>query len=249
MGQRLGQHFLKSAGILDQIARAACPGPEPLVVEIGAGRGALTRHLLARAGRVVAIETDARLVCRLEETFAGARNLTIVRADVMRADLAQWGPAVFVGNLPFYITSPILRRVFMLQDCLLRAVFLVQKEVAERLTAQPGSRAHGFLTVQTALYARPELLFSVPAASFRPPPKVDSALVRLTPHPVEEPDPESFLEFVSLCFRQKRKTLRNNLSGHVDRRLLDGFPEASLRAEQLSLEDFRSLYHRLNPAG
>jgi 16S rRNA (adenine1518-N6/adenine1519-N6)-dimethyltransferase len=135
----------------------------------------------------------------------------------------------------------------MLQDCLLRAVFLVQKEVAERLTAQPGSRAHGFLTVQTALYARPELLFSVPAASFRPPPKVDSSLVRLTPHPVQESDPESFLEFVSLCFRQKRKTLRNNLAGHVDRRLLDGFPEASLRAEQLSLEDFRSLYHRLNP--
>ena len=194
---------------------------------------------------MVAIETDPRLVSRLKETFAGEENLTILHGDVMRIDLAQWGPAVFAGNLPYYITSPILRRVLPLGLSLLRAVFLVQKEVADRLTARPGSRAYGFLSVQTALHASPELLFSVPASAFRPPPKVDSALVRLTPHPVAEPDAERFLEFVALCFRQKRKTLRNNLLGHIDRRLLDGLAEASLRAEQLSLEQLRSLYHRL----
>lgn len=247
MGQHLGQHFLNATAVQERIASAACPEPEPLVVEIGPGRGALTRPLMARAGRVVAIETDTRLVSRLNETFAGASNLTIVKGDVLHTDLAQWGPAVFAGNLPYYITSPILRRVLTLGEPFLRAVFLVQKEVAERLTARPGSRSYGFLTVQTALYATPELLFTVPAAAFRPPPKVDSALVRLIPHPVVEPDPERFLEFVALCFRQKRKILRNNLAGHVDRRLLDGLPEALLRAEQLSLEDFQSLYHRLTP--
>lgn len=218
-------------------------------MEIGPGRGALTRHLVAKAGRVVAIETDRRLVGRLQETFSGAGNLTIVHGDVLRTDLAQWGPAVFAGNLPYYITSPILRRVFLLGESLLRAVFLVQKEVAERLTAQPGSRSYGFLTVQTAVFTAPELLFTVPASAFRPPPKVDSALVRLIPHPVAEPEPERFLEFVALSFRQKRKTLRNNLAGRVDRRLLNGLPEASLRAEQLSLEQFKSLYRRLLSAG
>ncbi len=245
MGQYLGQHFLRPVSILERIACAACAQPEPLVVEIGPGKGALTRSLLGKAGRVVAIETDPRLVGRLRETFAGAPNLTVVHGDVLETDLTQWGRAVFAGNLPYYITSPILRRVLMLGDSVARAVFLVQKEVAERLTAQPGSRSYGFLTVQTAVFAAPELLFTVPASAFQPPPKVDSALVRLTPHHRVEPDAERFLEFVAMSFRQKRKTLRNNLAGRVDRRLLDGLPEASLRAEQLSLEEFRSLYRRL----
>jgi 16S rRNA (adenine1518-N6/adenine1519-N6)-dimethyltransferase len=245
VGQRLGQHFLGSARVLERIALAVCPQPEPLVVEIGAGRGALTRQLLARAGRVVAIETDPRLAGGLEQTFAGTAGLLVVRGDVMSTDLTKWGPAVFAGNLPYYLTSPILRRVLTLGDAFLRAVFLVQKEVAGRLVAQPGSRAYGFLTVQTAAFAAAEMLFTVPPSAFRPPPKVDSALVRLTPRPVEEPDPAGFLEFVSQCFRQKRKTLRNNLAGRVERRLLEDQPEASLRAEQLSLEQFRSLHRRL----
>ncbi len=122
---------------------------------------------------------------------------------------------------------------------------MIQKEVAERLTARPGSRQYGFLTVQTALYARTELLFPVPPSAFSPPPKVDSALVRLTPHDRPEPETKRLLEFVGHCFRHKRKTLRNNLAGLCDAGLLAAQPEASLRAEQLSLAEFKSLYQRL----
>ena len=247
MGRRLGQHFLTSRLLLESIAEAACPSLEPLVIEIGPGKGALTQHLLKRADRVIAIETDRFLVDYLGEKFSSAANFTLVHADVLRSDLAQWGPAVVAGNLPYYITSPILRKVLALHGTLRRAVFLVQKEVAERLTAQPGTRAYGFLTVHTALYARPELLFSVPSSAFSPPPEVDSALVRLTPHAQEEPGAERLLEFVGRCFHQKRKTLRNNLAGFCDKRLLAEMPEASRRAEQLTLAEFKSLYQRLKP--
>ncbi len=244
MGRRLGQHFLNRNAILERIAGEACPSREPVVVEIGPGRGSLTAHLLARAGRVVAIETDARLVNRLGERFAGTSNLTVVHGDVLQTDLTQWGPAVLTGNLPYYITSPILRKTLALGGALRRAVYLVQAEVAERLVARPGSRAYGFLTVQTALWAHAELLFGVPASAFQPPPKVDSAVVRLTPHPSAEPDAEQLLEFVGRCFRQKRKTLRNNLAGSCAKSLLDGLPEASLRAEQLAPSEFKALYRR-----
>jgi 16S rRNA (adenine1518-N6/adenine1519-N6)-dimethyltransferase len=248
VGRRLGQHFLGQKSILERIASAACPEPEPLVIEIGPGKGSLTQHLLARAGRVVAIERDRSLIDYLAGKFSSAQNLTLVHADILETKLTEWGPAVFAGNLPFYITSPILRKVLALHGTLRRAVFLVQKEVAERLTARAGTRHYGFLTVLTALAAQPELLFSVPASAFSPPPKVDSALVRLTPHAQAEPDAARLLEFVGRSFQHKRKTLRNNLAGFCDPRLLAAMPEASRRAEQLTLAEFKSLYHRLKPA-
>ncbi len=133
-----------------------------------------------------------------------------------------------------------------LGETLRSAVFLIQREVAERLTAQPGSRQYGFLTVQTLLTAKPELLFHVPPDAFAPPPKVDSAVVRLTPHPPQVDDAPRLLQFVSQCFRHKRKTLRNNLAGLYDRDRLAEFPEASRRAEQLSIDEFERLYQRLS---
>ncbi len=243
--QKLGQHFLKSQSFLQRLAREACPERESLVVEIGPGRGALTQHLLERAGRVVAIELDRELAARLRNDFPG---LEVIEGDVLATDLAQWGPAVVAGNLPYYITSPILEKLFTLGPLMRRAVVLVQLEVAERLTAKPGTRDYGYLTVQTNLFSEPELLFRIPPGAFTPPPKVDSAAVRLTPRmPRHWNVPEAtFLEFAGRAFRQKRKTLRNNLVPFYGREI-ETWPEARLRAEQLSLERLIGLYRRLRP--
>jgi 16S rRNA (adenine1518-N6/adenine1519-N6)-dimethyltransferase len=237
--RKLGQHFLSSESILNRIAEAVCPERVPLVIEIGPGRGALTRKLLERADRVVAIEVDAELVEYLRATFGAA--LEVVHADVLTVDLAQWGRVPIGGNLPYYITSPILEKTARAYPP--RAVFLMQKEVAQRLTAKPGTRDYGFLTVQTAIFAHAHMLFDVKPGAFRPPPKVDSSVVLLEPHAIEHPD--GFLEFVSRAFRQKRKTLRNNLVEHYP--VIATQPEASLRAEQLSVEQLLSVFIRVHP--
>ena len=149
------------------------------MIEIGPGRGALTEKLLRRAARVVAIEIDAALVEHLRTRFAGEPRLEIVHADVLATDLARWGRAPIAGNLPYYITSPILEKAVRLD--VPRVVFLIQKEVAERLIAQPRHREYGYLTLQTAMFADTRLLFEVKPGAFRPPPQVDSAVVLLTP--------------------------------------------------------------------
>jgi 16S rRNA (adenine1518-N6/adenine1519-N6)-dimethyltransferase len=193
---------------------------------------------------VIAIEVDPWLAEYLKEKFAAEPRLEVVRCDVLTADLTSWGPAVIAGNLPYYITSPIMAKVVRLP--FRRAVFLVQKEVAERLAAQPGSRDYGFLTVQTAVFAHARLLFEIKPSAFRPPPKVDSAVVLLEPRADEWGlgDREAFLYFVSHCFRQKRKTLRNNLAP-VYGKQIDGWPESGSRAEQIPLDKFVEMFRRL----
>jgi 16S rRNA (adenine1518-N6/adenine1519-N6)-dimethyltransferase len=252
VGRRLGQHFLASRSILDRIGHAVAPNPVPLIVEIGPGKGALTEFLLPRTDRVVAVEVDPVLIPYLRHRFRDATNLTVVEGDVLTTDLGQWGPAVIAGNLPYYITSPILERVFGLGDAWQGSVFLVQKEVAERVTAQPGSRDYGYLSVQSQVFSRPEYLFTVPRGAFKPPPKVDSAIVRLTRRdPRGEfgmADVRAFLAFASACFRQKRKTLRNNLAGRFDRERVDALPQASQRAEQLSIPELVRVYTTLMAA-
>jgi 16S rRNA (adenine1518-N6/adenine1519-N6)-dimethyltransferase len=246
MPRRLGQHFLTRKSILERIAAAAAPDDAAPVVEIGPGRGALTEHLLPRVPHVYAIEVDTVLVHYLQGKFRAAPGLTVIHNDVLKTDLAQWGPVAVAGNLPYYITSPIIERVLSLGPLLRRAVFLVQKEVAERLTTPPGSREYGYLTVQTALMAEARMLFTVPPGAFSPPPKVDSAVVLLEPR--AEPlvgDVPAFLRFASLCFAQKRKTLRNNLSATYPKGVLDAQPEASMRAEQLSIAAMVDLWQRL----
>ena len=243
---KLGQHFLIKGAILDRIAAAACPAPEELVIEIGPGRGALTEKLLKRADRVLAVELDPWLAGRLRQRFASEPRLEVMQADVLDTDLNQWGRAPIAGNLPYYIATPILERA--VRSPAARAVFLIQKEVADRLVAHPGQRAYGFLTVQTALFANARKLFEVKPAAFRPPPQVDSAVVLLEPRerPSGLADPCAFLEFVGHCFRHKRKTIRNNLAEIYGQEVLENWPEARLRAEQIPLEGFVEMYRRLN---
>jgi 16S rRNA (adenine1518-N6/adenine1519-N6)-dimethyltransferase len=243
-GQKLGQHFLNNPGILERLAEAVCPSPEPLVVEIGPGRGALTEFVLRRAERVAAIELDPALAAHLRERFP---SVEVVEADVLSTDLGRWGPAAVAGNLPYYITSPILERIFAMGPLLKRAVVLVQLEVAERLVAQPGTRDYGFLTVETQCFTHPEMLFRVPPGAFSPPPKVESAAVRLTPRPAPIEDARGFLEFAGRCFRQKRKTLRNNLLPFYGRQV-EAWPEARLRAEQVGMDQLVDMYRRVAAA-
>ncbi len=262
MGRRFGQHFLTRKSILERIAEAACPGILPEanapVIEIGAGRGALTEALIERASKVTAIEVDPVLVHYLQQKFRGALEsgrLELVQGDVLKTDLAALASdaqATIAGNLPYYITSPILERVFALGGLWSRAVFLVQAEVAARLAASPGGRDYGYLSVLTQLSARPKVLFEVPRAAFRPAPKVDSAVVLLEPRDAAEewnlPDKTAFLRFASACFQHKRKTLRNNLAPAYGKERLDAMAEGRLRAEQLSVPQLAALYRQLDAA-
>jgi 16S rRNA (adenine1518-N6/adenine1519-N6)-dimethyltransferase len=252
MGRRLGQHFLASQAALERIAVAACPAETPLVIEVGPGRGALTACLLERAGRVVAIEVDPVLVHYLRRRFREAiesGRLTLIEGDVLRTDLSQWGAAVVAGNLPYYITSPILDRLFAPPALWTRAVFLVQSEVARRLAAGPGSRDYGYLSVLAQVNARVEVLFDVSRTAFRPPPKVDSAAVCLEPRdPIIDfgiADALGFLRFAAACFRHKRKTLRNNLLSSYAAERVNTLPEGRLRAEQLGIKALAEIFARL----
>lgn len=239
MGRPLGQHFLFQRSILERIASAACPTPPPLCIEIGPGAGTLTELLLERTDRLLAVELDPALAARLRARYAADPRFELLEANVLDTDLGGRGPAVVCGNIPYYITSPIIEKALSLGPGLIRAVFLVQNEVAGRLAARHGSREYGYLTVATQALCSVEKLFVVKPSSFRPPPKVDSAVVRLTPR--SEPlvaDYPAFLRFASACFRQKRKTLRNNLN-RAD------IPYASQRAEQLSLDQLMEVFRVL----
>ena len=208
------------------------------MLEVGPGRGALTDYLVRRHERVIAIEFDAELAAGL----AGRHpNLTVIHRDVLQADLSAWGPVTLAGNLPYYITSPILERIFRHRAAISEAVILIQREVADRLAAGPDSRDYGYLSVLTQVYSEPKYVMTVKPGAFQPPPKVDSAVVHLRVRQ-DVAGAEPFLGFVSMCFRQKRKTLRNNLASQY---AIDGLPEAGLRAEQLSVPQLLDLYGRL----
>jgi 16S rRNA (adenine1518-N6/adenine1519-N6)-dimethyltransferase len=245
--RKLGQHFLVRDSILERLAIAACRDHTPRVIEIGPGRGALTRHLLPRTEELHAIEVDTALAEHLESKFAAEPKLHVHRADVLATDLAQWGSAIVTGNLPYYITSPILEKFLALDARFPLAVFLMQREVVDRLLAQPGTRAYGYLTVASRLVCDAHLVLHVPAAAFVPPPKVDSAAIQFIRKPEIPPALANLLAFVGRCFAQKRKTLRNNLRPLYGPRV-DTLPEAPLRAEQLTVDQFIALHANLSGA-
>ena len=249
----LGQNFLSSPSFLARIgAEAAAAARESgLIIEIGAGPGSLTKYLLEAGKPVTAIELDPRLVSRLRSSLGSHPALEVIEGDILRLDLheliaarAAGGRPVIAGNLPYYITSPILHRVFDSAACISAALFLVQKEVAERITARPGTRDFGYLSVLCQAHARTEIRLLIPPGAFRPAPKVTSALVRLDFEPRLEQWGVSrraeFLDFVKLCFSQKRKTLLNNLQKRFGRETLEQriaeIPELRSRAERIEPE-------------
>lgn len=215
----------------------------PLVVEIGPGRGALTERLRAHAQRVFAIELDAALAAQVQSKFP---DVEVLEANALHVDWSRWGPGVLCGNLPYYVATALISKYLHNPGALSQAVFLIQKEVAERITAKPGVRDYGYLSVECQLFADVEYLFSVPPGVFQPPPKVDSAVIRLTPRPsLAVEDADGFLGFVSVCFRQKRKTLRNNLAAAYSPEAYESRPEISKRAEQLSVAELVTLYRHI----
>jgi 16S rRNA (adenine1518-N6/adenine1519-N6)-dimethyltransferase len=241
--RKLGQHFLLRDSILERLAIAACGVYTPRTIEIGPGRGALTRHLLKRTDDLHAIELDESLVNFLQTKFSEEPKVHIHHCDVLATNLAQWGTGVITGNLPYYITSPIIEKFLKLNNDFPLAVFLMQWEVAERISAQPGTRDYGYLTVATQLVCDVEIICKVPPSAFLPPPKVDSGAVRFHRKAQVIPGLGDLLNFVSRCFTHKRKTLRNNLKPF--NYPIDSYPEANLRAEQLSIEQFIALHAKL----
>lgn len=213
--KRLGQHFLHDARVLDRIVAALAPTPADTVVEVGPGRGALTDRLAAAAGRVVAVELDRDLVPLLRARYADRPSVTIVEGDVLDQDLGALGGAGFLlaGNVPYYITTPILFHALR-SPRPARAVYLVQKEVADRIVAPPGHDDYGALSVNVQALATAERLFTVGAGAFRPPPAVESAVLRVVPRPdplVTPAEEHGFQRFVIGLFGQRRKQLARAL--------------------------------------
>ena len=239
------------------------------VLEIGPGRGILTEQLAKHARRLIAVEMDRVLAAQLRLKFGMYRNIEIIEADVLSIDLdSLFGPkpglgrpgielkpepVKVVGNLPYYITSDILLRLFKFAKYFDSMVIMVQREVAERIAAEPGGREYGVLSATAQLHARVEKLFTVPPGAFAPPPKVFSAVLRLTMDPQQQRlgvTGDGFIDFIRLSFAQKRKTLWNNLKGNYEdaqlkRALAAAKVKPTARAETLSLEQSAAIYRAL----
>ncbi|MES1943135.1 dimethyladenosine transferase [Salinisphaera sp. PC39] len=248
--KRFGQHFLHDPAVLGRIVDAVAPRPGDNLVEIGPGRGALTERLLERIGRLTAIEIDRDLVPALRARFGEA--LTVIEADALKADyaaLAAAGPLRLVGNLPYNISSPLLFALLGGDAPVADMHFMLQKEVVDRIVATAGERDYGRLSAAVAARAEAEVLFTVGPGAFNPPPRVNSAVVRLRPRPAPFPlpDPAAYDRVVTAAFGQRRKTLRNALSGLLD---ADAIAAAGVdpgdRAERITPERFAALALRLS---
>jgi 16S rRNA (adenine1518-N6/adenine1519-N6)-dimethyltransferase len=266
---KLGQHFLTGDANAARIVDALGNISQSTVLEIGPGRGVLTSLLARQTRRLIAIELDRVLAAQLRMKFALYPNVEIIEGDVLAIDFSTlFGPkpgssrpglvqtpepVPVVGNLPYYITSDILLRLFEFRQCFSTIVIMVQKEVADRLAATPGSREYGLLSATAQLYARVERLFTLPPGAFSPPPKVHSSVVRLTLSPRIDSlhvDEEGFINFLKLSFGQKRKTLWNNLkTKYAPESLKQALQEAgvkpAIRAETLPLEKSAAIFRAL----
>lgn len=266
---KLGQHFLVDQSAAQRIVESLGDLSQSTVLEIGPGRGALTALLARRCRRLIAVELDRVLAAQLRMHFALSPNVEVIEADILALDFdTVFGPkpgstrpgmnheperAKVVGNLPYFITSDILLRLFEYRKYLDTIVIMVQKEVADRLAAKPGKAEYGLLSATAQLYSKVETLFVLPPEAFSPPPKVHSAVVRLTIasqvetlHVEEEP----FIRFLKLSFGQKRKTLWNNLKAEYNTKALRGAMQelgikSDIRAEAVSLDKTAALFRAL----
>jgi 16S rRNA (adenine1518-N6/adenine1519-N6)-dimethyltransferase len=254
MPRRLGQHFLRPSAV-EQLLRVIAPAPGDVFLEIGPGAGALTLPLARRAARVVAVELDARLAERLRGAAPG--NVEVVTADALGADLAALAPAGsrLVGNLPYYVSSPLMRRFLSLGGHVRDLHVMLQEEVARRIASPPGSREYGILSVLYAALCDVELVLRFPPEAFAPPPTVHSAVLRirfLEQPRAEIPNLEAFERFVQRAFARRRRTLENNLQ--------DSYPnlkdylrflnlEGSRRAETLSVVELAALWAAVRGGG
>jgi 16S rRNA (adenine1518-N6/adenine1519-N6)-dimethyltransferase len=267
---KLGQHFLQDSSVALRVVEALGDISQSTVLEIGPGRGALTTMLVRKARRVIAVETDRVLAAQLRMHFSLTPNIEIIEGDILAIDLdTLFGPKPgstrpgmepapqrvrVAGNLPYFITSDILLRLFEYRKYFESIVLMVQREVADRLAARPGTKEYGLLSATAQLYSRVEKLFTVPPGAFSPPPKVHSAVVRLMLSQRLETltvDEAGFISFLKLSFGQKRKTLWNNLksrysSEDLTRAMQCAKVKPTIRAEALSLEQNAALFRALD---
>jgi 16S rRNA (adenine1518-N6/adenine1519-N6)-dimethyltransferase len=266
---KMGQHFLASEDLAARVVDTLGDVSQSTVLEIGPGRGIMTSLLAKRTRRLIAVELDRVLAAQLRLKFGMARNVEIIEGDVLAIEfdslfgpkpgLSQPGievkpqPVKVVGNLPYYITSDILLRLFEFSKYFDSIVIMVQREVADRIAAEPGGSDYGILSATAQLYARVEKMFTLPPGAFVPPPKVHSTVLRLTIDPQQEKlgvAGDGFIDFLRLSFGQKRKTLWNNLKLKYDgaalkRALAVAKVKATARAETLSLEESAAVYRAL----
>lgn len=254
--RRWSQNFLRDENIARKIVGAVQLPPPQTIVEIGPGRGALTRHLVELYPQVLAVEVDPDLVGALPETLGHPGNLKIIQQDFLTIDLqhlseqARHRPLIVIGNLPYHITSPILFRILDNAVLFRRAVFMIQKEVALRITASPNSKQYGILSVLTQYYAQTEYLFTVPASVFHPRPSVDSAVIRLDfprPEGNKAADETLFRSIVRSTFNQRRKMMRNTLSKLISDTILERINfDFKKRPENLSVDEFVFLANQIH---
>ena len=264
LSKGLGQNFLVNPTVCPRMAEASGAGPGVGALEIGPGIGVLTAELAKRADRVVSLEIDQRLLPILQETLAGFEQVKILNSDVLKTDLHRLIAEEFAGlevvvcaNLPYYITSPVIMKLLEENLPVKAVTVMVQKEAAQRLCALPGTRACGAVSAAVRFYAEPEILFPVSCGSFRPAPNVDSAVIRLQIRkepPVEVLSRKKFFATVKAAFGQRRKTILNALTSllalprdRVAQACQAAGLHASMRAEQLSLQDFAALSNALFP--
>ncbi|HAX53057.1 16S rRNA (adenine(1518)-N(6)/adenine(1519)-N(6))-dimethyltransferase RsmA [Muricomes intestini] len=262
--RKFGQNFLIDTHVLDKIIRSAEISGEDMVLEIGPGIGTMTQYLAQAAAKVTAVEIDRALIPILEETLEGYENVTVLNEDILKVDIAKLAerenggrPIKIVANLPYYITTPIIMGLFENQVPLKSMTVMVQKEVAERMQAGPGSKNYGALSLAVQYYAKPYIVANVPPNCFMPRPKVGSAVIRLERYEkpaVKVEDEKLMFKIIRASFNQRRKTLANGLKNSSE---LDFTKEqieaaigslgkgASVRGETLTLEEFAILGNTL----